>query len=194
MRGEVERSEGEGARRESEPRGNAPSPAERPPHPNLLPAAGRGSSGDEHRHADIARTLDEALAPITDGCMLAVPRETSGVRDGGDAGADPARRQAPASRHAADLDLAGGSADRRRLHRDAGNLRRQPRRIRPGAALHRRDPRRRDPHARRHLPGAACAVPGRRERRAVHAAARAHRLRRAGAPAGLESRRQSVRQ
>jgi glutaconate CoA-transferase, subunit A len=25
------------------------------------------------------RTLDEALAPITDGCMLAVPRETSGV-------------------------------------------------------------------------------------------------------------------
>jgi glutaconate CoA-transferase subunit A len=27
----------------------------------------------------IARTLDEALAPITDGCMLAVPRETSGV-------------------------------------------------------------------------------------------------------------------
>jgi glutaconate CoA-transferase, subunit A len=27
----------------------------------------------------IARTLDEALAPITDGCMLAVPRESSGV-------------------------------------------------------------------------------------------------------------------
>jgi glutaconate CoA-transferase, subunit A len=27
----------------------------------------------------LARTLDEALAPITDGCMLAVPRETSGV-------------------------------------------------------------------------------------------------------------------
>jgi glutaconate CoA-transferase subunit A len=27
----------------------------------------------------IARTLDEALASITDGCMLAVPRETSGV-------------------------------------------------------------------------------------------------------------------
>jgi glutaconate CoA-transferase, subunit A len=27
----------------------------------------------------IARTIDEALAPITDGCMLAVPRETSGV-------------------------------------------------------------------------------------------------------------------
>jgi glutaconate CoA-transferase subunit A len=27
----------------------------------------------------IARTLDEAIAPIGDGCMLAVPRETSGV-------------------------------------------------------------------------------------------------------------------
>jgi glutaconate CoA-transferase subunit A len=27
----------------------------------------------------IVRTLEEALAPITDGCMLAVPRETSGV-------------------------------------------------------------------------------------------------------------------
>src|SRR5271168_1097770 len=29
--------------------------------------------------ATIARSLDEALAPITDGCMLAVPRESSGV-------------------------------------------------------------------------------------------------------------------
>src|SRR3954449_4087741 len=27
----------------------------------------------------IAETLDEALAPITDGCMLAVPRESSGA-------------------------------------------------------------------------------------------------------------------
>src|SRR5207344_791645 len=27
----------------------------------------------------IARTLDEALAPITDGCVLAVPRESSGA-------------------------------------------------------------------------------------------------------------------
>src|SRR3954447_20586556 len=27
----------------------------------------------------IARTLDEVLAPITDGCVLAVPRESSGV-------------------------------------------------------------------------------------------------------------------
>src|SRR5215470_300498 len=29
--------------------------------------------------ARLTRSLDEALAPITDGCMLAVPRETSGV-------------------------------------------------------------------------------------------------------------------
>src|SRR4029078_8840525 len=27
----------------------------------------------------IARTLDDALAPISDGCVLAVPRESSGV-------------------------------------------------------------------------------------------------------------------
>jgi len=27
----------------------------------------------------IARTLDDALAPISDGCVLAVPREGSGV-------------------------------------------------------------------------------------------------------------------
>src|SRR5690242_21215893 len=27
----------------------------------------------------ITRTLDEALAPIADGCLLAVPREVSGV-------------------------------------------------------------------------------------------------------------------
>ena len=27
----------------------------------------------------IARALDDALAPITDGCVLAVPREASGV-------------------------------------------------------------------------------------------------------------------
>ena len=35
-----------------------------------------------HKLADmptIARTLDDALAPITDGCVLAVPRESSGV-------------------------------------------------------------------------------------------------------------------
>src|ERR1700726_1521973 len=29
--------------------------------------------------ARITRSLDEAIAPIADGCLLAVPRETSGV-------------------------------------------------------------------------------------------------------------------
>ena len=48
-------------------------------------------------------------------------------------------------------------------------------------------------HARRHLPGAARAVSGGRKRRAVHAAARPDRLRRAGASSRLEDDRQSVR-
>ena len=84
------------------------------------------------------KSLDEALAAVTDGCMLVVPREVSGVPMAGDARADPPRRQAAASGGAADLQPAGGSADRRRLHRDAGDERGQPRRVRPGAAFHRR--------------------------------------------------------
>ena len=58
--------------------------------------------------ARITRSLDEALAPITDGCMLAVPRETSGVA--------MAATRALIRRG---LDLAGRSLDRRRLRRDA---------------------------------------------------------------------------
>ena len=42
----------------------------------------------------IVPTLDEALAPITDGCQLAVPRENSGV-------AMAATRTGPARREAA---------------------------------------------------------------------------------------------
>ena len=114
--------------------------------------------------------------------------------DGGDARADPARREAAASGRAADLDLAGRHADRRRLRRDAGDLRGEPRRVRPGAALHRRDPRQDDRHEGRDLPGALRLDAGGREGRAVHAAARADRLRHSGAPAGLARDRQSVRQ
>ncbi len=51
-----------------------------------------------------ARNLDDALAPIADGCVLAVPRESLRRADGGDPGADPPRRQAAASDRAADLD------------------------------------------------------------------------------------------
>src|SRR6516164_693030 len=55
------------------------------PHPDPLPAdAGRGSApsslaGVCYTSIMIARSLDEALTPITDGCVLAVPREASGV-------------------------------------------------------------------------------------------------------------------
>ena len=114
--------------------------------------------------------------------------------DGGDARADPARRQAAASGRAADLDLAGRHADRRRLRRDAGDLGGQPRRVRPGAALHRRDPRQDHPDEGRDLPGALRLDAGGREGRAVHSAARADRLGHPGAPAGLARDRQSVRQ
>ena len=143
--------------------------------------------------SQIAATLDDALGAITDGCMLVVPREVSGVPMDGDARADPARHQAAASGGAADVEPASRPADRRRLRRDFGDQRRQPRRIRPGAALHRRHSLRRDQDEGRHLPGAACCVAGGRERRAVHAAARADRFRRSEISRRLEGDRQSVR-
>jgi hypothetical protein len=107
----------------------------------------------------ITRTLDEALAPITDGCVLAVSRDVSGVA------MEATRaliRRGIKHLHliAADLEPAGRSADRRRLHRDAGDVGSEPRRIRSGAALHCRDHLGRHPHAGRHLPGAARRVPG----------------------------------
>src|SRR5262249_33536956 len=55
------------------------------PHPDPLPAdAERGGAPNSRRglcytSTMIARSLDDALAPITDGCVLAVPREVSGV-------------------------------------------------------------------------------------------------------------------
>jgi len=75
----------------------------------------------------IVRTIEEALSPISDGCVLAVPRDISGVameatraliRRG-------IRRLQPDC--ASDFELAGRSADRRGLrgkHRDLG---REPR-------------------------------------------------------------------
>ena len=62
----------------------------------------------------IARTLDEALAPITEGCMLAVPRESSGAAMAATR-ALVRRRQAAAPDHTAHVELAGGPSDRRRL-------------------------------------------------------------------------------
>ena len=45
----------------------------------LLPLHGRTQTEYLSPMTRITRSLDEALAPITDGCMLAVPRETSGT-------------------------------------------------------------------------------------------------------------------
>ena len=45
----------------------------------LLPLHGRAQTEYLCPMTRITRSLDEALAPITDGCMLAVPRETSGT-------------------------------------------------------------------------------------------------------------------
>ena len=75
--------------------------------------------------------------------------------DGGDARAHPPCREKAASGGAADLEPASRSSDRRRLRRDAGDERGQPRRVRSGAALYRRHHRRHDHDERRHLPGAA---------------------------------------
>ena len=91
----------------------------------------------------IAETVDEALAPIGDGCMLAVPREVAGVPM--EATRALIRRGVkglhlvalPTSSLQADLLIGAGCV----AH--AGDLRRQPRRIRPGAALYRRHHRRR---------------------------------------------------
>ena len=124
----------------------------------------------------IARTLDEALAPITDGCMLAVPRESSGAAMA--ATRALVRRGVkrlhlitlPTSSLQADLLIGAGCVE------TLDTLRCQPRRVRAGAAFFVGDNFRRGPRARRHVPGATRAVSGRREGRAIHAPARPHRL------------------
>ncbi len=88
-----------------------------------------------------------------------------GRRHGGDARADPARRQAAASGRAADLEPAGRSAHRRRLRRDDRDIGREPRRIRAGAALH-RGGRPREPSASRMRPARRSMPPSRRRRKA----------------------------
>ena len=90
----------------------------------------------------IARSLDDALAPITDGCVLAVPRESSGV-------AMAATRALirrgikrltlialPTSSLQADLLIGAGCVET--LETSAVSLGE----FGAGAALHRRDPRR----------------------------------------------------
>ena len=106
----------------------------------------------------IARTLDDALAPITDGCVLAVPRESSGV-------AMAATRALirrgikrltlialPTSSLQADLLIGAGCVET--LETSAVSLGEF------GAALHRRDPQRFDQNEGRDVPSAARRFPG----------------------------------
>ena len=142
----------------------------------------------------IARSLDDALAPITDGCMLVVPREVSGVPMA--ATRALIRRGVkrlhlvalPTSSLQADLLIGAGCVET--LETSAvslGEFGPAPRftaAIIAGAIQ----------HEGRHLPGAARRVAGGGKGRAVHAAARADRLRHVEIPRRLEGHRQPVRQ
>ena len=113
----------------------------------------------------IVRTLDEAMAPITDGCVLAVPRDVSGVAMA--ATRALIRRGVrrlhlvalPTSSLQADLLIGAGCVE---TTRDLG---RQPRRIRAGAALRRRGDVGRD-RASRTPPARRCTPASRRRKRA----------------------------
>ena len=141
----------------------------------------------------IARSLDDALAPIKDGCVLAVPRESSGVPMA--ATRALIRRgikrlhliALPTSSLQADLLIGAGCIET--LETSAVSLGEFGAAPRFTAAILNRL----DQDEGRHLPGAARGVPGRGKGRAVHAAARADRQRRAETSHRLEGDRQSVR-
>ena len=120
----------------------------------------------------IARSLDDALAPITDGCVLAVPRESTGV-------AMAATRALirrgikrltlialPTSSLQADLLIGAGCVET--IETSAVSLGEFGAAPRFTAAILGGL----DPHEGCDLPGAARGIPGVREGRAVHAAAR----------------------
>ena len=142
---------------------------------------------------EIANSLDDALSAITDGCMLVVPREVSGVPM--EATRALIRRgikrlhlvALPTSSLQADLLIGAGCVET--LETSAVSLGEYGPAPRFTAAIlggH-------DQDEGRDLPGAARGLAGDRERRAVHAAARADRLRRSEIPRRLEGDRQSVR-
>ena len=143
--------------------------------------------------AAVIRSLDEALAPITDGCMLLVPRETAGVAM--EATRALVRRGVkrldlvtlPTSSLQADMLIGAGCVET--IETSAVSLGR----VRRRAALQCRGHVRHGAREGHDLPGNACAPAGDREGRAVHSAARPHRLRRAGASRRLARDRQSVR-
>ena len=124
----------------------------------------------------IVRTLEEALAPIIDGVMLAVPREVAGVPMA--ATRALIRRGVknlhlvalPTSSLQADMLIGAGCVEM--LETSAVSLGEFGPAPRFTAAITRRH----HPHARRDMPGAARRIPGGGEGRAVHAAARHHRL------------------
>ena len=141
----------------------------------------------------IAPTLDEALAAITDGCVLAVPRESTGaamaatralIRRG-------VRRLTlialPTSSLQADLLIGAGCVET--LETSAVSMGEFGAAPRFTAAVLKGSIRMKDATC----PALHAGVPGGREGRAVHAAARIDRHRCAEQPAGLEGRRQSVR-
>ena len=141
----------------------------------------------------IARSLDDALAPIKDGCVLAVPRESSGV-------AMAATRALirrgikrlslialPTSSLQADLLIGAGCVET--IETSAVSLGEFGAAPRFTAAILAGSIRMKDATC----PALHAGVPGVREGRAVHAAARTDRHRCAEEPAGLEGDRQSVR-
>ena len=112
----------------------------------------------------IVRSLDEALAPITDGCVLAVPREVSGVAMA--ATRALIRRGVkrlhlialPTSSLQADLLIGAGCVET--LETSAVSLGEFGPAPRFTAAVHRGH----DPHEGRDLPGAACRASRRRRK------------------------------
>ena len=70
----------------------------------------------------LVATIEELIAPIEDGCVLVVPREVSGVPMEATRALIRRGVKKPAADRAAHVELAGRSADRRRLRRHAGNV------------------------------------------------------------------------
>ena len=141
-----------------------------------------------------APSVDDAIAAIPDGAMVVVPREVAGVPM--EATRALIRRGVkrlhlvalPTSTLQADMLIGAGCVET--LETSAVSLGEFGPAPRFTAAILGRH----DPHEGRDLPGALCGDAGGREGRAVHAAARADRLRHSEAPAGLARDRQSVRQ
>ena len=141
------------------------------PTPNPSPQGGEGEQTEQAARfvipiaRMIVRTLDEAIAPITDGCVLAVPRDVSGVAMA--ATRALIRRGVkrltlvalPTSSLQADLLIGAGCVET--LETSAVSLGE----LGPAPRFTAADDIRHAAHEGRHLPGAACRA-SRRPRRA----------------------------